>query len=115
MAHVITRLCRDCVDTACASVCPVDCIVEHRARSGEPSLPNQLFIDPSECIDCRLCQPECPWEAIFADADVPEAFHDDIAENARSAAREQGYHVPVARLARRPAPEEVERNRLRWH
>ena len=60
MAFVITRLCRDCVDGACVDVCPCDCILEHRPASGESELPRQLFIDPSECISCNVCAPECP-------------------------------------------------------
>jgi len=44
-------------------VCPVDCFHEG---------PNFLAIDPEECIDCTLCEPECPAEAIFAEDDLPE-------------------------------------------
>lgn len=115
MAFVITRLCRDCVDTACVSVCPTDCIVEHRAPEGEPPLPNQLFIDPEECIDCNNCVPECPWEAIFPEDDVPEPLRDDVALNALSADRSRGFHVPATRLAKRPEPGGVTANRERWH
>ncbi len=71
MAYVITRLCRDCKDMGCMSVCRKDCIVEHHPPSGTSDLPNQLFIDPEECIDCNACVAECPWEAIYADTDVP--------------------------------------------
>jgi NAD-dependent dihydropyrimidine dehydrogenase PreA subunit len=120
MAFVITRLCRDCVDGACVSVCPADCIVQHVAEPGEPALPNQLYIDPDPCIDCGLCAPECPWEAIYPDSDVPAALHDDIALNALASARSRGFDVPVEHLARRtgpqhlPEPAEIEANRQRW-
>ena len=88
MAYVITRLCRDCVDTACAAVCPEpDCIVLHRPPDGASTLPNQLFINPDACVDCGACEPECPWEAIFPEDDVPAAFAADIALNAITAAR----------------------------
>ena len=62
MAWVITRMCRDCVDMACVEVCPVDCFHEG---------PNFLVIDPEECIDCTLCEPECPVEAILSEDDLP--------------------------------------------
>ena len=51
MAYIITRLCRDCVDTGCVAVCPVDCIYEYTGSDRE-SWPNQLYIHPDECIDC---------------------------------------------------------------
>jgi ferredoxin len=120
MAFVITRLCRDCVDGACVSACPVDCIVRHVAKPGEPSLPNQLYIDPGPCIDCNHCAPECPWEAIYPDTDVPAAFHDDIALNALATDRLRGFDVPVEHLARRKGPTplpdavEIEANKQRW-
>ena len=82
MAWVITRLCRDCVDQACVEVCPVDCIYAYDGSDAE-SFPNQLYIDPEECINCGVCEPECPWEAIFEDEQVPDIFHDDIALNAK--------------------------------
>ena len=47
----------------CVEVCPVDCFHEG---------PNMLVIDPEECIDCTLCEPECPVDAIYADDEVPE-------------------------------------------
>jgi len=57
MAYVVTESCIKCKYTDCVDVCPVDCF-----REG----PNMLVIDPEECIDCTLCVPECPVEAIFA-------------------------------------------------
>jgi ferredoxin len=114
VAYVITRLCRDCVDGACVKACPVDCIVEHRPKDGPSHLPNQFFIDPEQCICCDRCLPECPWEAIYRDDDVPEALAADIALNALSAHRDDGFVVPTERLLRRPSAEEVEANRGRW-
>ncbi len=111
---VITRLCRDCVDGACVEVCPVDCIYEH-SRGGE--LPNQLFINPEECVYCGACEPACPWEAIYAADHVPEAFHDDVELNAVTAARPTEFSVPVLRLRARPAhptAEQVAENRRKW-
>jgi len=51
MSWIVTRLCRDCMDTACVSVCPVDCIYRYQGEDNE-GFPNQLFINPNECIDC---------------------------------------------------------------
>ena len=57
------------------TVCPVDCIYE---VDGE----DQLFINPDECIDCGLCEAECPVNAIFVDTDVPPNFKQFIELNA---------------------------------
>lgn len=114
MAFVITRLCRDCVDGSCVDVCPTDCIVVHRPLGRDSELPRQLFIDPLECIDCNACMPECPWEAIYPEEDVPDAFRDDIALNAIVAERRDEFHVPSERLVRRPSVDEVELNKRRW-
>lgn len=62
MTYVVTENCIRCKYTDCVDVCPVDCFHEG---------PNFLVIDPEECIDCTLCVPECPAEAIFADDDLP--------------------------------------------
>jgi ferredoxin len=63
MTHVVTEPCIKCKYTDCVDVCPVDCF-----REG----PNFLTIDPDECIDCAVCIPECPVNAIYAEEDVPE-------------------------------------------
>ncbi|GAB6141347.1 ferredoxin family protein [Methylosoma difficile] len=63
MAFVVTENCIKCKFTDCVDVCPVDCFHEG---------PNFLVIDPDECIDCTLCEPECPANAIFAEDEVPE-------------------------------------------
>ncbi len=63
MAYVVTESCIKCKYTDCVEVCPVDCFHEG---------PNFLAIDPEECIDCTLCVPECPVNAIYAEDDVPD-------------------------------------------
>src|SRR2546426_5841707 len=75
MAYIITRLCRDCLDTGCVAVCPVDCIYEYTGTDRE-QWPNQLYIHPDECIDCGACEPECPWQAIFEEVAVPAGVKD---------------------------------------
>ena len=73
MTHIVTESCIKCRYTDCVDVCPVDCF-----RQG----PNFLVIDPDECIDCAVCIPECPVEAIFAEEDVPEDQKEFIEINA---------------------------------
>ncbi len=73
MTFVVTDNCIKCKYTDCVEVCPVDCFHEG---------PNFLVIDPEECIDCTLCVPECPVEAIFAEDDVPEGQEKFIELNA---------------------------------
>ena len=66
MTYVICEPCIDLKDNACVDVCPVDCIHPHPTDApDEYEEVNQLFIDPEECIDCGVCEPECPVEAIF--------------------------------------------------
>ncbi len=67
MPFVITGNCIKCRYTDCVEVCPVDCFYE-----GE----NMLVINPDECIDCGVCEPECPIEAIKSDEELaPEEMH----------------------------------------
>jgi ferredoxin len=73
MTHVVTESCIRCRYTDCVDVCPVDCF-----RKG----PNFLVIDPEECIDCAVCIPECPVNAIFAEEDVPDDQKAFVALNA---------------------------------
>jgi NAD-dependent dihydropyrimidine dehydrogenase PreA subunit len=81
MTYVITEPCIDVKDTACVDVCPVDCI-HPTSDSDDFENQNQLFIDPVECIDCNVCEPECPVEAIFIDDEVPEEWEHFIQLNA---------------------------------
>lgn len=60
MTYVVTEACIKCKYMDCVEVCPVDCFYE-----GE----NMLVIHPDECIDCGVCEPECPPEAILPDSD----------------------------------------------
>jgi ferredoxin len=113
VAWVITRLCRDCVDMSCVEVCPVDCIYEYTGPDRE-TFPNQLYIDPQECIDCGVCEAECPWEAIFQDSEVPDLFREDIEQNARIAAVASERAVPEKDEKPVPTPEQVEENKRRW-
>jgi ferredoxin len=112
MTWVITSLCRDKVDMACVEVCPVDCIVQLKGE--DPAFPNQLYIDPDECINCGVCEPECPWEAIFEDEQVPEVFSKDIELNANIVERRDEFVVPERGELDPPTPEEVEENRKKW-
>jgi ferredoxin len=73
MTHVVTESCIKCKYTDCVDVCPVDCFHEG---------PNMLVIDPDECIDCAVCIPECPVNAIYAEEDVPEDQREWTALNA---------------------------------
>jgi len=113
MAWVITRLCRDCVDQSCVEVCPVDCIYEYTGDDRD-EFPNQLFIDPEECINCGVCEPECPWEAIFEDEQVPGVFEEDIALNERIVEASEDRRVPEKEDKPLPSPEQIEENKARW-
>jgi ferredoxin len=60
MTYVVTDNCIKCKYTDCVEVCPVDCFYEGK---------NMLVINPDECIDCGVCEPECPAEAIQPESD----------------------------------------------
>ena len=60
MTYVVNESCIRCKTMDCVEVCPVDCFYE-----GE----NMLVIHPDECIDCGVCEPECPVDAIKADTE----------------------------------------------
>jgi ferredoxin len=60
MTYIVNESCIKCKLMDCIEVCPVDCFYE-----GE----NMLVIHPEECIDCGVCEPECPVEAIRPDTD----------------------------------------------
>ncbi len=73
MTFIVGESCIKCKHTDCVEVCPVDCFYEG---------PNMLVINPDECIDCALCEPECPVDAIYAEDEVPEDQIEFIALNA---------------------------------
>jgi ferredoxin len=77
MAFIVTDNCIRCKFTDCVEVCPVDCFYEG---------PNFLTINPDECIDCGLCEPECPANAIFEESEVPDDQKHFIALNIELAA-----------------------------
>lgn len=77
MTHIVTEACINCKYTACVSVCPVDAF-----REGT----NFLAIDPDDCIDCALCVPECPVEAICSEPDLPTDQLEFLSINAEVAA-----------------------------
>lgn len=62
MTFVVGENCIKCKLTDCVEVCPVDCFYEG---------PNMLVIHPDECIDCALCEPECPVDAIYSEDELP--------------------------------------------
>lgn len=76
MTFVVTDNCIKCKYTDCVEVCPVDCFYEG---------PNFLVIHPDECIDCALCEPECPATAIFSEDEVPEDMQEFTELNAELA------------------------------
>ena len=78
MTYVVTESCIRCKYMDCVEVCPVDCFHEG---------PNFLVINPEECIDCNLCVPECPVDAIYPDDELPDNQKDFIDINAKLAAQ----------------------------
>ena len=76
MTFVVIDNCIKCKYTDCVDVCPVDAFHEG---------PNFLVIDPDECIDCTLCEPECPINAIYTEDDVPAGQEAFVALNAELA------------------------------
>ena len=81
MPYVVTEPCIGVKDKSCMTVCPVDCIYE---------IDNMVVIHPDECIDCGLCEPECPVTAIFVDTDVPEQWAEFIEKNRTESIRVTG-------------------------
>lgn len=75
MTYIIGQDCIGEKDSSCVDVCPVDCI-HPRPDAPEFEAAEQLYIDPDVCIDCGVCEPECPVEAIYDDTSVPD---DEIA------------------------------------
>ena len=94
MTFVVTENCIKCKYTDCVEVCPVDCFHEG---------PNFLVIDPEECIDCTLCEPECPAEAIFPEDDLPDGQEIYIKLNA-----DLSLEWPVITEMKDPPPDATE-------
>ena len=94
MTYIVGDNCIKCKYTDCVDVCPVDCFHEG---------PNFLVIDPEECIDCSLCEPECPAGAIFAEDEVPADQEHFIALNA-----ELSETWPVIAEQKDPLPDAAE-------
>ena len=91
MTFLVGESCIKCKLGDCVEVCPVDCFYEG---------PNMLVIDPDECIDCALCEPECPVDAIFADDEIPEGQEKFLELNL-----ELSQIWPVITDARTPPPD----------
>ena len=67
MTYLVTDNCVKCKHTDCVEVCPVDCFYE---------VDDMLVINPLECIDCGVCEPECPVDAIIPDNAISGEEHD---------------------------------------
>jgi len=94
MTFVVIENCIKCKYTDCVEVCPVDCFHEG---------PNFLVIDPDECIDCTLCEPECPINAIVDEGDLPPGQEHFLELNA-----ELAKIWPVITQMKDPLPEAEE-------
>lgn len=90
MTFVVLEDCIRCKHTDCVEVCPVDCFYEG---------PNFLVINPDECIDCALCEPECPIDAIRAEDEVPADQIAFVALNAELAQHENWKQITKKRDA----------------
>ncbi|MBI1830835.1 MAG: 4Fe-4S binding protein [Planctomycetes bacterium] len=85
MTHVVCEPCTDCKYTDCVAVCPVECFYQDDIL---------LYIDPGDCIDCEACVPECPVEAIFAEANVKAEWQSYTALNAQKAGELKASGAP---------------------
>lgn len=91
MSFVVTEACIRCKYTDCVAACPVECFHEG---------PDFLVIDPEVCIDCGVCVPECPVEAIFDEKDLPAEQREYVDLNRRLAAQ-----WPLITAAQDPLPD----------
>jgi NAD-dependent dihydropyrimidine dehydrogenase PreA subunit len=73
VAYVIAEPCIEQKDNSCVEVCPVDCIHPTPDEPDYEAVP-QLYIDPDECIDCDACVEACPFDACFAEDQVPDEW-----------------------------------------
>ncbi len=92
MTFLVTESCIKCKYTDCVEVCPVDCFHEG---------PNMLVIDPEECIDCAMCETECPVEAIISEDDLAEDQQEFLEINIKYSAK-----WPVI-TSMKPAPDDA--------
>ena len=76
MTYIVAEPCIKCKYTDCVAVCPVDAFCEGT---------NCLVIDPDICIDCDLCVPECPVQAIYSEGELPEKWAEYLEINTRRA------------------------------
>jgi len=90
MTFVVTGNCKGCRFTDCVAVCPVECF----HGDGE-----MLYIDPDECIDCGACVPECPVEAIYDEAQMPDDQQEWLKLN-----KERSKSLPVVSEQGDPLP-----------
>ncbi len=90
MAYVVTKPCIGTKDRSCVEVCPVDCFYNIKKKKyndkfsldpKEPEDYGMLMIHPDECINCGACETECPVEAIYEDAAVPEDYKEFVKIN----------------------------------
>ncbi len=91
MAYVVANPCFGCKHTDCVVVCPTDCFHE-----GE----QMLYIDPDSCTDCGACAQECPVEAIFHEADLPESWQPFAELNAEMARKTPSITAKQAPLVK---------------
>jgi len=113
MAYVVTNLCIDCKDTACADVCPVECFYEYHGTD-TASWPNMLYVHPDECIDCTNCEPACPWKAVFEADSVPEIFAECVDLNARIVDNIGDFKVAKIVKDHSPTDDQVKANFVKW-
>jgi ferredoxin len=104
MTYVVTESCIKCKYTDCVEVCPVDCFYEG---------PNFLVINPDECIDCGVCVPECPVEAIVADNELSEDQQPFAEINKRLST--SGWSVITKRKEALPSAEEFKNVKSKRH
>lgn len=81
MAYVIALPCINVKDTACVTVCPVDCIHPTQDEAAF-AVEEMLYIDPDVCVNCNLCMDECPVKAIYPEDDLPAEWASFIDRNA---------------------------------
>lgn len=95
MTYVVKGECVDCKHTTCVKVCPVDCFFE---------LENTLVIDPKICIDCAICEPECPVDAIVSDRKLKPEDQKWLDFNADYSPSGGKINPPVITKVKEPMP-----------